>query len=70
MTRPIAIHTMSRSHAMAVTALVPAAAEKTMTLAPDEDIEDPIGGDESLYRELATQLRGLIEKRLESLPLG
>jgi tRNA threonylcarbamoyl adenosine modification protein (Sua5/YciO/YrdC/YwlC family) len=64
------IYAMSRSHAQAVTALVPAAAEKTMTLAPDEDIEDPIGGDESLYRELAAQLRGLIEKRLESLPIA
>jgi tRNA threonylcarbamoyl adenosine modification protein (Sua5/YciO/YrdC/YwlC family) len=63
------IFTMSRNHANAVTALVPAASEKTKTLDPDQDIEDPIGGDESLYRELAAQLRGLIEKRLESLPL-
>ena len=60
---------MSRNHANAVAALVPSAIEKTKTLDPDQDIEDPIGGDESLYRELAMQLRGLIEKRLESVPL-
>jgi protein-tyrosine phosphatase len=65
-----AIFVMSRNHATAVAALVPAAIEKTMTLAPDADIEDPIGGDESLYRELAIQLQDLIKKRLEALPLG
>jgi protein-tyrosine phosphatase len=58
------IFTMSRSHAQAVAALVPSAAEKTMTLDPSQDIEDPIGGDLSLYNEVATQLKSLIEKRL------
>jgi hypothetical protein len=47
-----------------VAALVPSAAEKTMTLDPSQDIEDPIGGDLSLYNEVATQLKSLIEKRL------
>jgi hypothetical protein len=55
---------MSRAHAQAVTALVPAASEKTFTLDPDKDIEDPIGGDLSLYSELAGQLQGLIERQL------
>lgn len=58
------IFTMSRSHAQAVAALVPSAADKTMTLDPSQDIEDPIGGDLSLYNEVATQLKSLIEKRL------
>ena len=58
------IFTMSRAHARDVAALVPAASEKTLTLDPEGDIEDPIGGDASLYQELAQQLNVLIEKRL------
>ncbi|MGH7179380.1 MAG: Sua5/YciO/YrdC/YwlC family protein [Tepidisphaeraceae bacterium] len=59
------IYTMGKSHAQAVVALVPGAADKTSPLDPEgEDIEDPIGGDASLYRELANSLHALIEKRL------
>jgi len=35
------IYAMSKSHARAVTALVPSAAEKVATLNPEGDIEDP-----------------------------
>ena len=59
------IFTMSQSHATAVTALVPSAADKVTTLDPQGDIEDPIGGTTKLYQDLAGQLRVLIEKRLE-----
>jgi hypothetical protein len=59
------IFTMSRSHAAAVLALVPSAMEKTVTLDPGGDIEDPIGGDLSLYQDLAGQMQVIIEKRLE-----
>jgi protein-tyrosine phosphatase len=59
------IFTMGRAHVQAVTALVPSAAEKTMTLDPEGDIDDPIGGELALYQNLAVQLRKLIEKRLE-----
>jgi len=59
------IFTMSRNHAAAVTALVPSASDKTMTLDPQGDIEDPIGGDLSLYQQLATQIQQLVEKRLD-----
>jgi L-threonylcarbamoyladenylate synthase len=58
------IFTMSRNHAQAVTALVPSASDKTHTLDPEKDVEDPIGGDLSLYQELAVELKQLIEKRL------
>jgi L-threonylcarbamoyladenylate synthase len=58
------IFTMSRSHAAAVMAMVPAAADKVATLDPAGDIDDPIGGDLSLYQDLAGQLRSLIERRL------
>ena len=59
------IFPMSRAHAQSVIALVPSAAEKTFTLDPDGDIEDPIGGELSLYQTLAAKLRSLIEKQFE-----
>jgi protein-tyrosine phosphatase len=59
-----AIYTMGRAHAAAVTALVPSAADKTFLLDPAGDIDDPIGGDLSLYQDLARQMKQLIEKRL------
>ena len=62
--RADAVFTMGRSHAMTVAALVPSARDKVMPLDPDRDIEDPIGGDLSLYKDLAGKLRGLIETRL------
>jgi protein-tyrosine phosphatase len=64
------IFTMSRGHAGAVTALVPSAAEKTVTLDPDKDIDDPIGGDVQLYRDVAGQIKELIERRLDEKVLS
>ena len=58
------IFTMSENHARAVESLVPAAAEKVTNLDPESDIEDPIGGDLSLYSEVAQRIKGLIEQRL------
>jgi protein-tyrosine phosphatase len=63
------IYAMGRSHAAAVTALVPSAADKVLKLDPGGDIEDPIGGDVALYESLARQLRLLIEKRLAEWPV-
>src|SRR3954447_15820411 len=59
------IFAMSRAHQQAVTSLVPSAADKTFTLDPEGDIDDPIGGELSLYQRLAVQLRELIEKRID-----
>jgi len=64
------IFAMQRSHLQAVTSLVPAAVEKTVTLDPAGDVEDPIGGDASLYNELAIMLKSLIEKRLKETVLA
>jgi L-threonylcarbamoyladenylate synthase len=58
------IFTMGKSHARAVTAMVPSAEDKVATLDPEHDIEDPIGGELALYEEVATQLKTLIEKRV------
>jgi protein-tyrosine phosphatase len=63
------IFTMGRSHAAAVQALVPSASEKVATLDPAGDIDDPIGGDTTLYKDLAGQLQTLIEKRLQEKAL-
>jgi protein-tyrosine-phosphatase len=59
------IYTMGRGHAMAVVALVPSAAEKVMTLSPEGEVDDPIGSDIGVYRELAGELQTLIENRLK-----
>jgi tRNA threonylcarbamoyl adenosine modification protein (Sua5/YciO/YrdC/YwlC family) len=58
------IFTMGRSHARAVLAMSPGAADKVVPLDSQADIEDPIGGDVDVYRALAAQLETLIEKRL------
>lgn len=63
------IYTMGRSHAVAVMALVPSAADKVTTLAPGREIEDPIGSDVGVYRELATELQNLIKDRLNEKKL-
>lgn len=60
-----AIYTMGRSHKAMVLAMVPSAEAKTTTLDPTGDIEDPIGSDVSVYRELAHKLEQLIESRLD-----
>ncbi|HSV14329.1 MAG TPA: Sua5/YciO/YrdC/YwlC family protein [Tepidisphaeraceae bacterium] len=64
------IYGMGRSHVQAVRSLVPSAADKAQTLNPDGDIEDPIGSDVAVYRDLAGQLRSLIEKRLDGITLA
>ena len=63
------IFTMGRGHAMAVNAMSPSAKRKTFTLDPAGDIEDPIGGNIELYRNLAGELRRLIESRLNEKEL-
>jgi L-threonylcarbamoyladenylate synthase len=63
------IYTMGMGHALAVRSLVPAAAGKVATLDPAGDIEDPIGSDLSVYKQLAGQLHTLIERRLEEKPI-
>jgi protein-tyrosine phosphatase len=65
-----AIFTMGRAHAAAVLSLVPSARDKVSTLSPAGDIEDPIGGDQALYSNLAASLAGIIEKRLAELNIS
>jgi protein-tyrosine-phosphatase len=59
------IFTMGQSHAQTVAALSPPATTRVMPLDPDGDVEDPIGGDVSLYLSLARQFEELIPRRLD-----
>lgn len=63
------IYTMSRDHSQAVAALVPSAMEKVTPLNPDGDIADPVGSDLTTYRKVASQLKSLIERRLDEMPV-
>ena len=58
------ILTMGRDHRDAVVAQVPSAADKTFTIDPDGDVDDPIGSDDAHYRDLAGRLRTLVGDRL------
>jgi protein-tyrosine phosphatase len=59
------VFTMGQSHGYAVRALVPSASDKVMTLNPDGEIDDPIGSDLGVYKELAGELQKLVQRRLE-----
>jgi protein-tyrosine phosphatase len=58
------IFAMTQSHANTVVSLVPGAAGRVSRLDPAGDIEDPIGGEVSLYVEVAERIKKLIEQRL------
>ncbi len=58
---------MGRGHAQQVLALVPSADSKMTLLDPAGDIADPIGGDDTLYRDLATTMKTLLANRLDDL---
>lgn len=64
------IFAMTASHAEAARAMLPASQKsKIRTLDPDGDVDDPIGGPQTLYDELARRFVGTIERRLEELGL-
>jgi len=66
--RAEAVFTMTGAHRDAVLALDPTAASKTRVLDPaGEDIPDPIGQSEEVYRRTAERLHTLIRQRLEEL---
>jgi protein-tyrosine phosphatase len=64
------IYTMTASHAEAARAMLPASQRSKVHLLDSQgDIDDPIGGPQTLYDELARRLVGTIERRLEELGL-
>ncbi len=58
------IYVMGRGHQRAIAQLAPAAGDKVSLLDPAGDIDDPIGGDQRLYSQVALHLQELIEQRL------
>ncbi|MFT3786434.1 MAG: Sua5/YciO/YrdC/YwlC family protein [Tepidisphaeraceae bacterium] len=58
------IFVMGRAHGQGVAAIAPAVASRVQMLDPEGDVEDPIGGDLSLYSELARRFVDLIKQRL------
>lgn len=59
------IYTMTEAHRQAVVALAPSAADKTFTLDPNGDIEDPLGSDASSYQRTAELIRRRLDQRLK-----
>ncbi len=59
------IFTMGQSHYDAVLAMAPQAAERTMLLDSEGDVEDPIGMSVDRYRSCMQQIAEAIEKRLD-----
>ncbi len=60
------IFTMGRSHAETVLGISASAQSRVEPMDPSGDVEDPIGGDVSLYTELANSFAKLLEPRLNS----
>lgn len=64
------VFALTASHAEATRAMLPASQKsKVHLLDPEGDVEDPIGGPQTLYDELARRFVGTIERRLEELGL-
>jgi len=63
------IYCMTAGHRQAVLELSPSAVQKTHLVDPDDDINDPIGAGEQVYRETAEAIRKGLVRRLKELPL-
>ena len=64
------VYAMTASHAEAAKAMLPAnQRSKVHVLDASGDVDDPIGGPQTLYDELARRFVGIIEQRLEELGL-
>ncbi|MEO1278336.1 MAG: Sua5/YciO/YrdC/YwlC family protein [Planctomycetota bacterium] len=64
------VYAMTASHAEAARAMLPdGLRSKVHTLDPAGDVEDPIGGPQALYDEVARRFVGVLERRLEELGL-
>lgn len=61
------VFTMTEDHRAELLHLLPVIAEKIFCLDPAGDIEDPIGGSESLYRQVAQRLQSVLSTRLNEI---
>jgi protein-tyrosine phosphatase len=63
------IYTMTQDHRDEIISRYPSLSQKTVTLDPDGDIDDPVGKGEQIYRRTAQRLETLIRNRLAELEL-
>ncbi len=64
------VWTMTRAHRQAILEQWPEAGSRVHLLSMDgQDISDPIGGPEELYRRCAEQIKAELESRLKDLEL-
>ena len=61
------IFTMTPSHAQAILHHVPESKDKVFPLDASHPVGDPFGCSVEVYREVADQLEGLIQKRIEEI---
>lgn len=59
------IYCMTHAHRQALVQMVPSAAEKTLPLDPQGDIDDPIGSDAAAYQRCAQSIHHLLTERLK-----
>jgi protein-tyrosine phosphatase len=60
---------MTERHVETVAQLLPSARAVVVRLDPDDDVEDPIGGDPGLYESMAKRLEALVRRHLEGIEL-
>ncbi|MGC9258956.1 MAG: Sua5/YciO/YrdC/YwlC family protein [Phycisphaerae bacterium] len=63
------IYTMTQAQRDEILSRIGSSSEKIVTLDPDEDIPDPIGGGEPVYRRTAQRMEKLIRNRFAELEL-
>jgi protein-tyrosine-phosphatase len=63
------IFCMTQAHRNAVIAIAPAAAEKTLCLDPDGDVEDPMGSELPNYVSCARRIHSLVRLRFDEIGL-
>lgn len=67
--RADAIYTMTADHREEILTMLPGAEKKTFQVDPEGDVEDPIGADESVYRQVALHLQTVLRQRLNEMVL-
>lgn len=61
------IYVMTRGHAEAIRRMFPAAGERVMLLAEDEEITDPLGGSFAEYMPCARKILSSLERQMDKL---
>ena len=63
------VFAMSRAHVDSLVEMAHGAASRIRLLDETGDIDDPIGGDDSVYETCARRIEAALRRRLEEIPL-